>query len=79
MIEHDDALHAGREAAAPEVAPTPPAAAPPSGAAAARRPEKHVSLQTVERLSVYRRVLEELDDPIMERALVAETYSRSPR
>ena len=24
-------------------------------------------------------VLEELDDPIMERALVAETYSRSPR
>ena len=25
------------------------------------------------------RVLEELDDPIMERALVAETYSRSPR
>jgi redox-sensing transcriptional repressor len=61
MIEHDDALQAGREAAAPEVAPTPPAAAPPSGAAAARRPEKHVSLQTVERLSVYRRVLEELD------------------
>lgn len=36
-------------------------AADPAAGAVRPRPEKHVSLQTVERLSVYRKALEELD------------------
>jgi redox-sensing transcriptional repressor len=67
VIDRDDAMQAGREAAAPTVDAVAAGAAPSdvefplTAPAAARRAVKHVSLQTVERLSVYRRVLEELD------------------
>jgi redox-sensing transcriptional repressor len=67
VIDRDDAAPAGREAAAAAVDPAAAGAAAPgverpaAVGPVARRAEKHVSLQTVERLSVYRRVLEELD------------------